>query len=113
LYVSATGDLFVNCLYDAAMLMADELAVKFPEEGDTEEVRALAEEAAQRSIMLLVGRAVVFALAKRNSEAWSADEMHAALDKVCLSIAADNYRPSLHEAARYIRAQLRARQAAA
>lgn len=109
-YVQETGQLFVNCLYDAVVNMLGEIEVRFAEADDPEIVRELATDAARRAIMLQVSKAVVFALAKRNSAAWSDDELQTALSKVCLSIAADDYRVELVDAQRYVRQQLKARQ---
>ena len=112
LYVPETGQLFVNCLYEAVDAMASEISVLFPDEDDSETVRELAVEAARRAVMLEVGKAVVFALSKRSVSAWTDEELEQALSKVCLSIAADDYRAGLSEARQYVRQQLRARMAA-
>jgi hypothetical protein len=110
-FVQETGKLFVNCLYDAVGNMVGEIEVRAADETDVELVRELATEAARRAIMLQVGKAVVFALAKRNATTWSDEELRTALSKVCLSIAADDYRVALNDAHKYVRQQLRARQA--
>ena len=112
LYVPETGQLFVNCLYEAVTAMASEISVFFPDEDDSETVRELAVEADRRAVMLEVGKAVVFALSKRSVSAWTDEELEQALSKVCLSIAADDYRAGLSEARQYVRQQLRARMAA-
>jgi hypothetical protein len=110
-FVQETGQLFVNCLYDAVGNMVGEIEVRVADETDADLVRELATEAARRAIMLQVGKAVVFALAKRNATAWTDQELQTALSKVCLSIAADDYRVALADAQRYVRQQVKSRQA--
>jgi hypothetical protein len=51
--------------------------------------------AARRQLAFRVGKATVFALAKRANEDWDQHALGAALTKESLSIAADNYLESL------------------
>jgi hypothetical protein len=60
-----------------------------------ESIPTLVTNAARRAMAFWVGKATVFALAKRLNEDWSESDMQAALSKESLSIAADNYEESL------------------
>jgi hypothetical protein len=60
-----------------------------------------------------VGKATVFALAKRANEDWSEQDMMAALTKESLSIAADDYDESLSPVRRQVRLGVKMEKAAA
>src|SRR5262249_2686120 len=85
-----TGDLVVNGLYEAGQRSLNDLEPEFVGPSDAETVRRAVLSAARRSMAFRVGKAVVFALAKRANEDWGEVAMQAALCKESLSIAADN-----------------------
>ena len=76
-------------------------------------MRTLVTKAARRAMAFRVGKATVFALAKRLNEDWSEADMRAALTKESLSIAADNYAESLSMIRRWVREGLKLERAAA
>jgi hypothetical protein len=102
-----TGDLFVNGLYEAVDRTFNDIEPDFVGQADAETVRKLVLIAARRSMALRVGKAVVFALAKRANEDWGETAMQAAFTKESLSIAADDYDQSLSGMRRYIKEGLK------
>lgn len=80
-FIIETGDLFVNGLYEAVERAIDDLEPEFVGHSDPETVRKLVLNAARRSMAFRVGKAVVFALAKRANEDWGEVAMQAALTK--------------------------------
>jgi len=112
-FILETGDLFVNGLYEAVERMVSDLAPEFAGQADEENVHRLVTNVARRTLALRVGKATVFALAKRASEDWDEPDMLTALSKESLSIAADNYEESLPLARRRIKEAIKLAQAAA
>ncbi len=95
-FITETGDLFVNGLYEAVDRTADLVAPELADVGaDRDEVRAALLRAARRALALRVGKAAVFALAKRGRDHWDEHAMGAALSRESLSMAADNYGESV------------------
>jgi hypothetical protein len=95
MFIIDTGDLFVNGLYEAVTRSLDDIEPEFTSLADPETVRDLITRAARRALAFRVGKATVFALAKRANEDWDQQALAAALSKESLSIAADNYLESL------------------
>jgi hypothetical protein len=108
-----TGTLFINGLYEAVDRTIGDIESEFAEQGDPESIRTLVTKAARWAMALRVGKATVFALAKRLNEDWSESDMRAALTKESLSIAADNYEESLSVVRRRVREGLKVERAAA
>jgi len=108
-----TGTLFINGLYEAVDRTIADIEPEFAAQGDPESVRTLATKAARWAMAFRVGKATVFALAKRLNEDWSESDMRAALTKESLSIAADNYEESLSVVRRRVREGLKLERAAA
>jgi hypothetical protein len=108
-----TGTLFINGLYEAVDRTIADIEPEFAAQGDPESVRTLATKAARWAMAFRVGKATVFALAKRLNENWSESDMRAALTKESLSIAADNYEESLSVVRRRVREGLKLERAAA
>jgi hypothetical protein len=108
-----TGTLFINGLYEAVDRTIGDIEPEFAEQGDPESIRTLVTKAARWAMALRVGKATVFALAKRLNEDWSESDMRAALTKESLSIAADNYEESLSVVRRRVREGLKVERAAA
>src|SRR5262249_1199096 len=107
------GTLFVNGLYEAVDRTIADIEGEFAGQGDPETVRTLVTEAARRAMAFRVGKATVFALAKRLNEDWSESNMRAALTKESLSIAADNYEESLSMVRRWVREGIKLERVAA
>jgi hypothetical protein len=95
LFILETGDLFVNGLYEAVTRTLEDVEPEFVGEGDPETVRDLIIAAARRHLARRVGKATVFALAKRANEDWDDQSFRMALSKESLTLAADNYLESL------------------
>jgi hypothetical protein len=102
-FIVETGDLFVNGLYEAVDRTVSDVEPEFAASGDAETIRRLVTSAARRALALRVGKATVYALAKRANEDWSESAMLAALSKESLSIAADNYEESLTPVRKHVR----------
>jgi hypothetical protein len=95
LFILETGDLFVNGLYEAVTRTVDDIEPDFAGQADAELIRELVTSAARRQLAFRVGKATVFALAKRANEDWDEQALDMALAKESLSMAADNYLESL------------------
>jgi hypothetical protein len=95
LFILETGDLFVNGLYEAVTRTVDDIEPDFAGQADAELIRELVTSAARRQLAFRVGKATVFALAKRANEDWDEQALGMALAKESLSMAADNYLESL------------------
>jgi hypothetical protein len=98
-----TGDLFVNGLYEAVTRTLDDVEPEFTGQADSETIRNLTLSAARHSLAYRVGKAVVFALAKRANQDWDQQALTAAITKESLSIAADNYIESLNAIKKQVR----------
>lgn len=95
LFILETGDLFVNGLYEAVTRTMEDIEPDFVGQGDPEMIRDLIISAARRHMARRVGKATVFALAKRANEDWDESAFKMALAKESLTLAADNYLESL------------------
>jgi len=93
----------VNGLYEAVDRTVADLEPEYVGQADAEHLRELLVTAARNLMAFRVGKATVFALAKRANEDWSESDMMAALTKESLSIAADNYEESINQVRRAIR----------
>ena len=96
-FIHETGDLFVNGLYEAVDRTIADIEPEFAGQADPEKIRTLVTSAARRALAFRVGKATVYALAKRANEDWGETAMLAAFSKESLSIAADNYEESSRE----------------
>jgi hypothetical protein len=112
-FIVETGDLFVNGLYEAVERTLDDIEPEFVGQIEPEKLRALVISAARRALALRVGKATVFALAKRANEDWGEPDMMAALSKESLSIAADNYDESLPIVRRNVKEKIKLERMAA
>ena len=74
-----TGDLFVNGLYEAIERTVADIEPEFAGQAESETVRTLITAAARRAMAFRVGKATVFALAKRADADWDATAMANAL----------------------------------
>jgi hypothetical protein len=102
-YIQETGVLFVNGLYEAVDRTIVDLEPEYVGQGDPEVLRELMITSARKAMAFRVGKATVFALAKRANEDWTEADMVAALTKESLSIAADNYEESINQVRRAVR----------
>jgi hypothetical protein len=98
-----SGELFVNGLYEAVTRTLEDIEPEFTGQADPETIRNETLSAARDALVLRVGKAVVFALAKRANEDWDQQALEAAITKESLSIAADNYIESLNAMKKRIR----------
>jgi hypothetical protein len=103
MFILETGDLFVNGLYEAVTRTVDDIEPDFAGQGDAETVRTLITNAARRQLAFRVGKAVVFALAKRANEDWDHTALTTAITKESLTIAADNYLEGLSSVRREVK----------
>ena len=99
--------LFINGLYPAVEKMAKELANEFPDAEDPDQSRALAIDAAKRTMAFRVGKATCFALAKKLVDDWSQDDLEKATSPESLSMAADDYRQSIGDGKKWIKKQIK------
>jgi hypothetical protein len=101
------GQLYVNMLYPSVQLMKEQLEKEYAAATDPEQVRQLSQQLAEQTIMLLVGRAVVYALAKQVNKEWNSEAVKLALSPESLSLAADDFLDALQSARRKIGISLR------
>ncbi len=106
-FIVETGDLFVNGLYEAVDRTVEDVEPEFVGQTDPEKIREVVISAARRALAFRVGKASVYALAKRANEDWGETAMLAALSKESLSIAADNYGESLPSVKRNVREKIK------
>lgn len=102
-FIAETGVLFVNGLYEAVDRTVAEIEPEYVGQAEPEALRELVVTAARNAMAFRVGKATVFALAKRANQDWTEQDMQAALTKESLSIAADNYDESLSPVRRVVR----------
>jgi hypothetical protein len=112
-FIIETGDLFVNGLYEAVERTLDDIEPEFVGQIEPEKLRALVTSAARRALAFRVGKATVFALAKRANEDWGEIPMMAALSKESLSIAADDYDESLPSVRKHVKEKIKLEKIAA
>jgi hypothetical protein len=99
--------LFVNLLYPAVEQMQQTLEAAFADRDQAPQIQELAQQQSEQAIMRRVGRALVFALAKREGVAfWQAWDVDRALAPESLSVAADDFSLSLESARAAIEARL-------
>ena len=106
-YVMEAGQLFVNMKYPAISEMAAQLEAEYAGASDPELMRSLAQQHAQDSMILRVGRTVVYALAKQLNKEWDQKAREAASSPESLSMAADNFADAMQNVRRAIGKALR------
>jgi hypothetical protein len=94
------GQLFVNMLYPSIFQMKDQLEKEYADASDLDQMRNLAQQLAEETMIVRVGRAVVYALAKQANKEWNSEAMAKALAPESLSLAADDYKDALQSARR-------------
>ena len=96
------GQLFINMLYPSVQQMKEQLESEYAEAPDIDQIRSAALQLAEQTIMILVGRAVIYALAKQTNKEWNSEAIKLALSPESLSLAADDYHDALQSARRKI-----------
>ena len=94
------AQLFINMEYPAIREMRQVLEREYADAPDPELMRRMTRELAERSIIVRVGRAVVYALAKQINREWSPEDVARAQSPESLSLAADDYIDTLQNARR-------------
>ena len=102
-YYSESQTLFVNGLYPIIERMALELGQELEGTGEPEIVRAECLKAARRAAAFRIGKVTCYAISKRLSEEWSADDLERATSPESLSMAADDYKQGLPVAKKWAR----------
>lgn len=102
-YYSESQTLFVNGLYPIIERMSLELQQELEGTGEPEIVRAECLKAARRAAAFRVGKVTCYAISKRLSEDWSADDLERATSPESLSMAADDYKQGLPVAKKWAR----------
>jgi hypothetical protein len=106
-YYPESHQLFVNLLYPAVEQMREALEASFTGKHDSGEISELAREQSEQTLMRRVGRALVYALAKREGVAfWQAWDVDRAMAPESLSVAADDFSVSFDAARAAMEARL-------
>ena len=101
------GQLFVNMQYPAIAQMRIQLEAEYADAHDLELMRSLAQKNAESTMILRVGRAVVYALAKQLNEEWDQKALLIASSPESLSMAADDFGDAMQNVRRAISTALR------
>lgn len=106
-YVMEAGQLFVNMTYPAIGDMKAQLEADYAGANDLEVMRELAHKSAETTMILRVGRTVVYALAKQLNKEWDQKALETASSPESLSMAADDFGDAMQNARRAIGKALR------
>jgi hypothetical protein len=106
-FVMESGMLFVNMQYPAIAEMRTQLETEYADAPDPEVMRSLVKQHAERTIILRVGRTVVYALAKQLNKEWNQTALETASSPESLSMAADDFADALQNVRRDIGRKLR------
>lgn len=106
-YYSESQTLFVNGLYPIVDRMSLELEQELEGTGEPEIVRAECLKAARRAAAFRIGKVTCYAISKRLSEDWSADDLERATSPESLSMAADDYTQGLPVAKKWAREMIK------
>jgi hypothetical protein len=90
-YYLEPGSLFVNMQYPAIAEMKAQLEGEYASASDPELMRSFALQIAERTMILRVGRTVVYALAKQLNKEWDQKAVEIASSPESLSMAADDF----------------------
>ncbi len=101
------GHLFVNMRYPAIAEMCSQLEAEYADAPDVEIMRTLALQHAERTMILRVGRTVVYALAKQLNKEWDQKALERASSPESLSMAADDFGESMQNIRRAMGKALR------
>ena len=106
-FVMEAGQLFVNMQYPAIAEMRTQLEAEYADAPDPEMMRSLAKQHAERTMILRIGRTVVYALAKQLNTEWDQKALDTAASPESLSMAADDFTDALQNVRRDIGRKLR------
>jgi hypothetical protein len=106
-YVMEAGQLFVNMQYPAITEMRAQLEAEYADAHDVEVMRSLAQQHAESTMILRVGRTVVYALAKQLNKEWDQKALETASSPESLSMAADDFSDAMQNVRRAISTALR------
>lgn len=101
------SQLFINMKYPSIHLMCEQLELEYAASPDPEFMRRMALELAERTIIIRIGRAVVYALAKQLNKEWTSEDMARAQSPESLSLAADDFMDAMQNARRRMGQALR------
>jgi hypothetical protein len=102
------GQLFVNMHYHSVTEMRAQLELEYAHATEPDAMRRMAKELAERTMIIRIGRAVVYALAKQLNQEWTTEDMARAQSPESLSIAADDFIDGLQNVRRRMGIALRA-----
>jgi hypothetical protein len=105
-FVMEAGQLFVNMQYPAINEMRGQLETEYAA-ADPEMIRTLSKQHAERTMILRIGRTVVYALAKQLNKEWDQRALETASSPESLSMAADDFTDALQNVRRDIGRKLR------
>ncbi len=88
--------------------MRTQLELEYAHASEPDTMRRMAKEFAERTMIIRVGRAVVYALAKQLNQEWTTEDMARAQSPESLSIAADDFIDGLQNVRRRMGIALRA-----
>jgi hypothetical protein len=106
-FVMEAGQLFVNMQYSAIAEMRTQLEIEYADAPDPEVMRSLVKQHAERTMILRIGRTVVYALAKQLNTEWDRRALEMASSPESLSMAADDFGDALQNVRRDIGRKLR------
>jgi hypothetical protein len=106
-YVMEASQLFVNMQYPAIGEMRAQLESEYADAPEIETMRSLAKQHAEHTIVLRVGRTVVYALAKQLNKEWDQKALETASSPESLSMAADDFTDALQNVRRDMGRKLR------
>lgn len=106
-YYMEANQIFINMNYPVIGEMRAQLEAEYASAPDQETMRLLAKQHAEQTMILRVGRTVVYALAKQLNKEWDQKALETASSPESLSMAADDYADSMQNVRRAIGKALR------
>lgn len=106
-FVMEPNQLFINMNYPSIAEIKSILEAEYADAPDPEVMRTLVKQHAERTMILRVGRTVVYALAKQLSKEWDQKALEVASSPESLSMAADDFADALQNVRRDIGRKLR------
>jgi hypothetical protein len=101
-YIMEASQLFVNMLYPAILDMKTQLESEYAGVTDIDLLRTLAKQQSEKTMIIRVGRTVVYALAKQLNKEWDQKALEAASSPESLSMAADDFQDAMQSIRRGI-----------
>jgi hypothetical protein len=106
-YFMEASQLFINMQYSAITEMKTQLEAEYADAHDPDLMRKLALQHAEDTMILRVGRTVVYALAKQMNKEWSQNDLVTASSPESLSMSADDFGDAMQNVRRAIGKALR------